>query len=85
MKVSRKRIDSQGRVVLPPDLRRRLAGQGREVLLLDHGDRAELLPATSDITKFFGAFQTELDPSLMFDYKRLRSELLRRKHGLRRR
>ena len=85
MKVSRKRVDRQGRVVLPPDLRRRLAGDGREVILLDHGDRAELLPATVDITKFFGAFRADLDPTLPLDYKGLRATLLRRKHGLRRR
>ncbi len=57
MEVVVKRIDSQGRILLPKELRKKL---GEEVILVDLGDRVEILPrGKRDLTRFFDSVEVE--------------------------
>jgi len=57
MEVLVKRLDSQGRLLLPKELREKL---GDEVIIVDLGDRVELLPRKRvDLTRFFDSVEVE--------------------------
>ena len=52
-----KRFDPQGRLLLPKELREKL---GEEVMIVDLGDRVELLPRRrADLKKFFDSIEVE--------------------------
>ncbi|ASJ04674.1 division/cell wall cluster transcriptional repressor MraZ [Thermococcus barossii] len=57
MEVLVKRFDPQGRLLLPKELREKL---GEEVMIVDLGDRVELLPRKrADLTRFFDSVEVE--------------------------
>lgn len=57
MEVVVKRIDAQGRLHLPKELRKKL---GDEVIIVDLGDRVEVLPRKkADLKKFFDSVEVE--------------------------
>ncbi|ASJ07048.1 MraZ C-terminal domain-containing protein [Thermococcus pacificus] len=57
MEVVVKRIDPQGRILLPKEIREKL---GEEVILVDLGDRVEILPRRKwDLTRFFDTVEVE--------------------------
>ncbi|WP_297512062.1 AbrB family transcriptional regulator [Thermococcus sp.] len=57
MEVVVKRLDSQGRLLLPKELREKL---GDEVIIVDLGDRVELLPRKkADLKKFFDSVEVD--------------------------
>lgn len=59
MKVEVKRIDNQGRVVLPKEWRKKW---GNEVLVVELGDRIEILPRKKpNLSKFFDIAEVEIE------------------------
>ena len=57
MEIVVKKIDPQGRLLLPKELRKKL---GEEVILVDLGDRVEILPRRKrDLTRFFDTVEVE--------------------------
>ncbi len=68
-----KKVDRQGRVVLPKEWRERLKS-GR-VLVIMRGDTIILRPYRVDLTKFFDRIEVELKADLS-DWKSVRRELL---------
>jgi len=57
MEVVVKRLDPQGRLLLPKEIRERF---GEEVIIVDLGDRVELLPRKrADLTRFFDSVEIE--------------------------
>ena len=57
MEVLVKKFDPQGRLLLPKELREKL---GDEVIIVDLGDRVELLPwKKADMRKFFDSVEVE--------------------------
>ncbi|NJE76069.1 division/cell wall cluster transcriptional repressor MraZ [Thermococcus sp. ES12] len=57
MEVLVKRFDPQGRLLLPKELREKL---GEEVMIVDLGDRVELLPRKrADLTRFFDSVEVD--------------------------
>ena len=52
-----KKFDAQGRLLLPKELREKL---GDEVIIVDLGDRVELLPRRkADLKKFFDSVEVD--------------------------
>ncbi|NJE10245.1 AbrB family transcriptional regulator [Thermococcus sp. MAR1] len=52
-----KKFDSQGRLLLPKELREKL---GEEVIIVDLGDRVELLPRKkASLKKFFDSVEVD--------------------------
>ena len=57
MEVLMKKFDPQGRLLLPRELREKL---GDEVIIVDLGDRVELLPRKrADLTRFFDSVEID--------------------------
>lgn len=75
IKVAIKRVDPQGRIVLPQDFRRRLSRKA--VLLVERDDNLEVYPADSDLSKYFDSI--EVDARGFEDYHSLR-RILREVH-----
>ncbi len=70
-----KKVDKQGRVVLPKEWRKRHGGSER-VLLIVRGDTIILKPyKLPDLTRFFDSIQVDLRSDLS-DWKSVRRELL---------
>ncbi len=68
-----KKVDKQGRVVLPREWRKRL--ESGRVLLIIRDDTIILKPYKSDLTKFFDKIEVDLRSDL-YDWKSVRRELL---------
>ena len=71
VKVAIKRIDNQGRIVLPLSFRRRL--KRGAVLVVEREDRLEIYPVDAELSKYFDA--VEVDMEHFEDYHELRREL----------
>ncbi len=49
-----KKVDSQGRIVLPRDWREKVLGNENEVIIIKEGDFLKIIPKKKgDLTKFF--------------------------------
>jgi DNA-binding transcriptional regulator/RsmH inhibitor MraZ len=71
VKVAIKRIDNQGRIVLPLSFRRRL--KRGAVLVVEREDRLEIYPVDAELSEYFDA--VEVDVEHFEDYHELRREL----------
>jgi bifunctional DNA-binding transcriptional regulator/antitoxin component of YhaV-PrlF toxin-antitoxin module len=71
VKVAIKRIDNQGRIVLPLSFRRRL--KRGAVLVVEREDRLEIYPVDAELSKYFDA--VEVDVEHFEEYHELRREL----------
>jgi len=71
VKVTIKRIDSQGRITLPPSFRRKV--KGGIVLLVELDEKLEVYPGGADLSKYFDS--VEVDVKNFEDYHALRREL----------
>mgnify|MGYP000197395112 CR=1 FL=1 len=71
MKVEIKKIDSQGRIVLPLSWRKRIKSD--EMVIVEKEDRIEIFPREVDLTKYIDA--VEIDVKEFEDYHELRKEL----------
>jgi bifunctional DNA-binding transcriptional regulator/antitoxin component of YhaV-PrlF toxin-antitoxin module len=71
MKVEIKKVDSQGRVVLPISWRRRMKGD--EVVVIEGEVKVEIFPRDADLSKYVDSVEVEV---MNFeDYHKLRKEL----------
>jgi len=69
MEIVVKRLDSQGRLLIPREIREKL---GDEVIIVDLGDRVELLPRKRvDLKRFFDS--VEIDE--LKEWEELKKEL----------
>ena len=77
MEVEVKRVDSQGRVSLPPEWRREMLGENAEVYILREGENLVLKPKRQpDLTAYFDSITVDIDPEEFRDPHRLRKALL---------
>jgi len=77
MEVEVKRVDSQGRVSLPPGWRREMLSENAEVYILREGDNLILKPKRQpDLTAYFDSITVDIDPENFKDPHRLRKALL---------
>lgn len=75
MKVEIKKIDSQGRIVLPISWRRRIKGD--EVVVIEEEGKVEILPRDVDLSKYVDSVEVDVDN--FGDYHELRKELREKK------
>ena len=71
VKVAIKRIDNQGRIVLPLSFRRRL--KRGTVLVVEREDRLEIYPVDAELSKYFDAVEGDVEH--FEEYHELRREL----------
>ena len=77
VKVEVKRVDSQGRVSLPPDWRREMLGENAEVYILREGENLVVKPKRQpDLTAYFDSITVDINPDDFRDPHRLRKALL---------
>lgn len=75
MKVEIKKVDSQGRVVLPVSWRRRMKSD--EVMVIEEKEKVEILPRDVDLSKYVDS--VEVDVGNIEDYHEVRNELRKKK------
>ena len=71
MKVEIKKVDSQGRVVLPVAWRRRRKSD--EVMVIEGRAKVEIFPRDVDLSKYVDSVEVEVDN--FEDYHEMRKEL----------
>jgi len=70
----RKKLDKQGRLVLPREWREKFL-EGDEVILRFKGESIEIIPSKKpDLTKYFDSVEVDVESDLS-DWKALRKEL----------
>jgi len=75
MKVEIKKIDSQGRVVLPISWRRRMKED--EVVVIEEKTKVEIFPRDVDLSKYVDSVEVDVDN--FEDYHEMRKELRKKK------
>ncbi|MBA7511478.1 hypothetical protein ES705_03474 [subsurface metagenome] len=75
MKVEIKKVDSQGRVVLPVSWRRRMKSD--EVMVVEESAKVEIFPRDVDLSKYVDSVEVEVDT--FEDYHKVRKELRKEK------
>jgi bifunctional DNA-binding transcriptional regulator/antitoxin component of YhaV-PrlF toxin-antitoxin module len=71
MKVEIKKVDSQGRVVLPISWRRRMKSD--EVMVVEERAKVEIFPRDVDLSKYVDSVEVEVDN--FENYHEMRKEL----------
>ena len=71
MKVEIKKVDSQGRVVLPISWRRRMKSD--EVMVVEERAKVEIFPRDVDLSKYVDSVEVEVDN--IENYHEMRKEL----------
>ena len=76
MEVETKRVDSQGRISLPPDWRRTALGENSEVIIIRQGENLLLKPKRKqDLTAFFDSITVDITPEDFEDPHQLKKKL----------
>jgi AbrB family looped-hinge helix DNA binding protein len=76
LKVEIKKIDSQGRIVLPVSWRRRMKGD--EVMVVEGEAKVEIFPRDADLSRYIDSVEVEV---MNFeDYHELRKELRKKRN-----
>ncbi|NIQ04425.1 MAG: AbrB/MazE/SpoVT family DNA-binding domain-containing protein [Candidatus Korarchaeota archaeon] len=76
-----RKIDSQGRVVIPVEWRRKVL-KGDTVIVLQFDERIEIYPVGADLSEFIDAVEVELSEEDFLDYHTLRKKLREGSHAL---
>jgi bifunctional DNA-binding transcriptional regulator/antitoxin component of YhaV-PrlF toxin-antitoxin module len=70
-----KRVDSQGRIVLPPSWRKKL--QSNEVLVVEDGNLLLLIPkGDPDLSKYLEFVKVDIPSDIYSNYHQLKEHLL---------
>ncbi len=80
-KMVTRKVDSQGRVVLPVEWRRKVL-RGEEVLVLQFDERIEIHPWGADLSEFIDAVEVDLAEEDFLDYHMLRKKIRGKSHAL---
>jgi bifunctional DNA-binding transcriptional regulator/antitoxin component of YhaV-PrlF toxin-antitoxin module len=73
-----RRVDSAGRISLPPDWRSKNLKGDKEVVVVEQGEALLIRPRrTIDITRYFDSVQVDVDPAVFADYSLLKNALLK--------
>ena len=75
MKVEIKKVDSQGRVVLPISWRRRMKSD--EVMVVEERAKVEIFPRDVDLSKYVDSVEVEVDN--FENYHEMRKELRKKR------
>lgn len=72
-----KRVDSQGRVLLPSAWRKMKLGKRKEVYVISLPDRVEIIPMEADLSRFIDSVEVEIPEGKFLDPHELKRELRR--------
>lgn len=77
MSVEVKNVDSQGRVALPSRWRKLALKESKQVMITVHGDELVVKPMSKcSLKQYFDAFEININPTVLRDYKNLKKVLL---------
>ncbi|MFY3739725.1 MAG: bifunctional DNA-binding transcriptional regulator/antitoxin component of YhaV-PrlF toxin-antitoxin module [Candidatus Nitrosomirales archaeon] len=77
MSVEVRNVDSQGRVALPSKWRKSALKQLKQVVIAVQGDELVIKPMSkSNLKQYFDAFEIDISPVALKDYKNLKKVLL---------
>jgi len=77
MAIEVKNVDSQGRVALPSKWRRSVLKESKEVVIQVQGDELVIKPMSKcSLRQYFDAFELDISPEALKDYKGLKRILL---------
>ena len=72
-----KKVDFQGRVLLPLEWRKTYLENTNEVIIITKDNRLEIIPGNADLSRFIDTIEVEVKE--WNDYHKLRKELRERK------
>lgn len=76
-----RKLDPQGRLLIPSDWRRKVLGGSSEVVIIRFKDHIKVTPlARKSLTEFFDMVEVDVKPEVFMDYHRLRAALMEKKH-----
>jgi len=77
MDVKVRRLDPQGRLLIPSDWRREVLGGSSEVVIMKSKDHIKVKPlAKGSLTEFSDTVEVDAEPEVFLDYHRLRAALM---------
>ena len=75
-----RRLDPQGRLLIPSDWRREVLGGSNEVVIMRFKDHIKVKPlARRSLTEFFDMVEVDVEPEVFMDYHRLKAALMEKK------
>jgi len=79
-----RRLDPQGRLLIPGEWRREVFGGSSEVVMRRFEDRIMVMPfSKKSLTEFFDSVEVDVSPEDFRDYHRLRAVLMGKRHEVR--
>jgi len=78
-----RKLDPQGRLLIPSDWRREVLGGSSEVVIMKFKDHIRVTPlARRSLTEFFDVVEVDVEPEAFIDYHRLRAALMGKKYEI---
>jgi len=78
-----RKLDPQGRLLIPSDWRHEVLGGSSEVVIMKFKDHIRVTPLTRrSLTEFFDMVEVDVEPEVFMDYHRLRAVLMGKKYEI---
>ncbi|RLG59173.1 AbrB family transcriptional regulator [Candidatus Geothermarchaeota archaeon] len=78
MEIEVRRVDPQGRILLPSKWRKEVLGRENEVLIISLPDRLEVFPRSGNLEEFIDSVEVDVPEGKFLNYHDLRNALRRR-------
>jgi len=79
-----RKLDPQGRLLIPPDWRRDVLKNSSEVIVMKFKDHIKLTPLTrKSLTEFFDIVEIDVSPDVFVNYHDLRAFLMGKRYEVR--
>jgi bifunctional DNA-binding transcriptional regulator/antitoxin component of YhaV-PrlF toxin-antitoxin module len=79
-----RKLDPQGRLLIPPEWRRDVLKNSSEVIVMKFKDHIKLTPLTrKSLTEFFDIVEIDVSPAVFVNYHDLRAFLMRKRYEVR--
>ena len=76
-----RKIDPQGRLLIPGDWRREVLRGSSEVVIMKFRDHIKVAPLTKrSLTEFFDTVEVDVSPEVFMDYHRLRAFMMGKRY-----
>ena len=78
-----RKLDPQGRLLIPSDWRRDVLEGANEVVIMKFKDHIKVAPISRrSLTEFFDMVEVDVEPEVFMDYHRLRAVLMGKKYEI---
>jgi len=78
-----RKLDPQGRLLIPSDWRHEVLGGSSEVVIMKFKDHIKVAPLTRrSLTEFFDKVEVDVEPEVFMDYHRLRAALMGKRYEI---